>query len=262
MGLLEGKKILITGIASERSIAYGIAKSCFREGAKLCLTYASDRFEGRLAKMALQFGDAPVYKMDATDEAAVGSVFERLAADFGKIDGVVHAIAFAPREAIEGEFLDGCTREAFATAMDVSVYTLAQMMRKGLPILSDKASVVTLSYLGAERFVEHYNTMGVAKAALEAEVRYLAGSLGPKGIRVNAVSAGPVRTLSSAAIENFSKMLHFTESVSPLRRCVTTEEIGNLAAFLLSDYASAVTGETIHADAGYSIVGAPFNPEA
>ncbi|HAW45161.1 MAG TPA: enoyl-[acyl-carrier-protein] reductase FabI [Sutterella sp.] len=255
MGFLAGKTLLITGIASERSIALGVARACAKEGAKLVLTYASDRLKERLEAFAKSF-DAPLLKMDVADDASIKAVFESLATSGVRLDGLLHAIAFAPRDAIAGNFLDGFTRENAKVAFDISAYSLSAVTREALPVMKEKASIVTLSYLGAEKFVPRYNTMGVAKAALEASVRYLAGSLGAQGVRVNAISAGPVKTLSSAAIENFSKMMHFTESVAPLRRCVTTEEIGNLAAFLFSDLSSAVTGEVIHADAGFSTVGA------
>ena len=261
MGCLEGKTVLVTGIASERSIAYGVAKVLRREGAQIALTYAGERLEARVRGYAEELGAKAVLAMDVTDDAQIAGVFEALGEKFGALDGIVHAVAYAPREAIAGDFLDGFTRENLALSVDVSAYSLAALVKPALPFLAPGASVVTLSYLGAEKYVPNYNTMGVAKAALEATVRYLAGSLGERGVRVNAISAGPVKTLSAAAIAGFGPMLRFAQGVSPLRRCVTAEEIGGAAAFLLSDLASAVTGETLHVDAGFSIVGVQMPPE-
>ena len=252
MGFLEGKKILITGIVSNRSIAYGIAKCCHREGAQLAFSYANERFKDRLAGFAADFGSDIVLQMDVSSDEQINNTFAQLKERWGGLDGLVHSIGFAPREAIAGDFLQGCTRDAFKTAMDISAYSFPALARAALPLMQGrKGSLVTLTYLGGERVVPNYNTMGIAKAALEASTRYIASSVGPQGIRCNAISAGPIKTLAASGIQNFSKLLHIMESSAPLRRTVTIEEIGNLAAFLLSDLSTSITGEVIHADAGF-----------
>ena len=255
MGFLEGKKILITGVVSNRSIAYGIAKCCHREGAQLAFSYASDRFEERIKGFAADFGSDIVLKMDVSRDEDITQTFAALKERWGSLDGVVHSIGFAPREAIAGDFLEGCTRDAFKTAMDISAYSFPAIAREAQALMQGRnGSLLTLTYLGSERVVPNYNTMGLAKAALEASTRYIASSVGPQGIRANAISAGPIKTLAASGIQGFSKMLHHMEEAAPLRRTVTTEEIGNLAAFLLSDLSSAITGEVIHADAGFHSV--------
>src|SRR5262245_22650616 len=254
MGLLSGKKILVTGIISNRSIAFGIAKAARREGAEIALTYQNERFKDRVTDMARELGSGIALPCEVTSDAEIGELFKNLSSHWKSLDGLVHAIAFAPREAIEGDFLDGISRAAFATAHDISSYSFAALAKGALPMLSKNASLLTLTYLGAERVVPNYNTMGLAKASLEAAVRYMAGSLGPKGIRVNGISAGPIKTLAAAGIGGFSKILKFVEANAPLRRNVTTDEVGNVAAFLLSDLASAVTGEILHVDSGFSQV--------
>ncbi len=255
MGFLQGKKILITGIVSNRSIAYGIAQCCKREGAELAFSYANERFKDRVAGFAADFGSDLVLQMDVSNDEQIDQCFAKLKEVWGGLDGVVHSIGFAPREAIAGDFLEGCTRDAFKVAMDISAYSFPAVARAALPLMEGRnGAFLTLTYLGGERVVPNYNTMGLCKAALEASTRYIASSVGPKGIRCNAISAGPIKTLAASGIQGFSKMLHHMETNAPLRRTVTTEEVGNLAAFLLSDMASAVTGEVIHADAGFHSV--------
>jgi enoyl-[acyl-carrier protein] reductase I len=255
MGLLAGKKILVTGLLSNRSIAYGIAKAAHREGAELAFTYQNERFKDRVTDMAREMGSDIALPLDVANDAEIAALFTGLAKRWDGLDGLVHAIAFAPREAIAGDFLDGLSREAFAQAHDISSYSFPALAKAALPMMRGRrAALVTLTYLGAERVVPNYNTMGLAKASLEAAVRYLAASLGPQGIRVNGISAGPIKTLASAGISGFGKILKFVEEQAPLRRNVTTEEVGNVAAFLLSDLASAVTGDIIHVDSGFSHV--------
>lgn len=257
MGLLESKKILITGLLSNRSIAYGIARACRREGATLAFTYVNDELKERVTKLAAEFGSAPVLPCDVTSDEQVAALFDALKRDWGTLDGLLHSIAFAPREALAGDFLEGLTRAAFATAHDISSYSLAALAKGARPLMTGHGgAVLTLSYLGAQRAIQNYNVMGLAKASLEANVRYLAQCLGPEGIRVNAISAGPIKTLAAAGIGGFSKILHFVARTAPLRRNVTIDEVGNVAAFLLSDLASAVTGEVTYVDCGFSIVAA------
>lgn len=254
MGMLTGKKILVTGVISNRSIAFGIAKAARGQGAEIALTYQNERFKDRVTDMAKELGSTLALPCEVTSDAEIEALFGEIRKAWGELDGLVHAIAFAPREAIEGDFLQGISRQAFATAHDISSYSFAALAKAALPYLRKNASLLTLTYLGAERVVPNYNTMGLAKASLEAAVRYLAASLGPKGIRVNGISAGPIKTLAAAGIGGFSKILKFVEQNAPLRRNVTTEEVGNVAAFLLSDLASAVTGEILHVDSGFSRV--------
>jgi enoyl-[acyl-carrier protein] reductase I len=255
MPFLAGKKILVTGLLSTRSIAYGIAQAARREGAELAFTYQNERFKDRVADMAAELGSKIALPCDVASDAEISSLIEHLKKHWDGLDGLVHAIAFAPREAIAGEFLDGLSRAAFAQAHDVSAYSFPALAKAALPMMRGRnGALVTLTYLGAERVVPNYNTMGLAKASLEASVRYLAANLGPLGIRVNGISAGPIKTLAAAGISGFGKILKFVEEQAPLRRNVTTEEVGNVAAFLLSDLASAVTGEIVHVDSGFSHV--------
>jgi enoyl-[acyl-carrier protein] reductase I len=257
MSLLAGKKILITGVLSNRSIAYGVARACHREGATLAFTYVNDDLKERVARLAAEFGSCPVLPCDVTSDAQVGALFERLRAEWGGLDGLLHSIAFAPREALAGDYLEGLTRAAFAMAHDVSSYSFAALAKGARPLLAGrKASLLTLTYLGAVRAVANYNVMGLAKASLEANVRYLASALGPEGTRVNALSPGPIKTLAAAGIGGFSKILHFVEKHAPLRRNVTIDEVGNVAAFYLSDLSSAITGEVTYVDAGFHTVAA------
>ncbi len=254
MGFLDNKKILITGLLSNRSIAYGIAKAMQREGATLAFTYAGDGIRDRVIKLAGDFDNKLVLPCDVTKDDEIAACFDSLKTEWGNFDGFVHAIAFAPKEAIAGDFLEGITRENFRIAHDISSYSFAAMAKAALPTLNPTAALLTLSYLGAERVVPNYNTMGTAKASLEAVTRYLAASLGPRGIRANAISAGPIKTLAAAGISGFREMLSFFESQAPLRRGVTQEEVGNVAAFLMSDLASGVTGEVTYVDCGFNTV--------
>jgi enoyl-[acyl-carrier protein] reductase I len=257
MGFLQGKRALITGIASERSIATGIAEAMHREGAELAFTYQTEKLRSRVESAAQEYGSNIVLPLDVAEDAQIEACFAELGKHWNDgFDILVHAIAFAPREAIAGQFLDGLTRENFAIAHDISSYSLSALARAARPMMQNrKASILTLSYLGAERALVGYNLMGVAKASLESSVRYLACNLGPEGIRVNAISAGPIKTLAAAGIAGFRKILGHVEENAPLRRTVTIEDVGNVAAFLSSDLASGVTGEVTYVDAGYNILG-------
>ena len=253
MGFLQGRRILVTGMLSNRSIAYGIARACAREGAELAFTYQGEGIRERVMDLAKEFGADLVFPCDVADDAQIDALFANLGKSWDSLDGLVHAIAFAPREALKGGFHESVSREAFRMAHDISSYSLAALAKGAAPLMQGrKAAIVTLTYLGAVRSIPNYNVMGLAKASLEACVRYLAASLGPSGIRVNAISAGPIKTLAAAGIGGFSKILHFVEKNAPLRRGVTAEEVGNTAAFLLSDLASGITAETIYVDAGFS----------
>jgi enoyl-[acyl-carrier protein] reductase I len=253
MDFLHGKQILITGLLSNRSIAYGIARAAQREGAALAFTYQGESVKDRVLKLAAEFGTDFVLPCDVASDDEIGQLFTHLGARWDGLDGIVHSIAFAPREALAGEYLDGLTREAFRIAHDVSSYSFAALAKGGLPLMEGrKAALLTLSYLGAARSIPRYNVMGLAKASLEANVRYLAHHLGPKGIRVNAISAGPIKTLAAAGISGFGKILKFVEENAPLRRNVTIEEVGNVAAFLMSDLASGVSGEITYVDCGFN----------
>jgi enoyl-[acyl-carrier protein] reductase I len=263
VGFLQGRRILITGVLSNRSIAYGIAKACAREGAELAFTYQGEGVRDRVAELAAEFGTQRVYPCDVADDAQIEALFRDLAKAWDGLDGLVHAIAFAPREALKGPFHESVTREAFRISHDVSSYSLAALAKAAAPMMKGRpGAIVTLSYLGAARSIPSYNVMGLAKASLEACVRYLAASLGPEGIRVNAISAGPIKTLAAAGIGGFSKILHFVEKNAPLRRGVTIHEVGNVAAFLLSDLASGITGEVTYVDAGFSTTTAGLGDDA
>ena len=256
MGFLQGKRALVTGIASERSIASGIAEAMHREGAELAFTYQNDKLKSRVEKAAAEYGSDIVLPLDVADDAQIENCFAELGKRWDGFDILVHAIAFAPREAIAGQVLDGLTRSNFALAHDISAYSLAALSKAARPMMQGRnGSILTLTYLGAERALAGYNVMGVAKASLEATVRYLAYNLGPEGIRVNAISAGPIKTLAAAGIAGFRKILGHVEENAPLRRTVTIEDVGNVAAFLCSDLAAGVTGEVTYVDAGYNILG-------
>lgn len=256
MGFLQGKRALITGIASERSIASGIAEAMHREGAELAFTYLNDKLKRRVEKAASEYGSDIVLPLDVSDDAQISACFEELGKRWDGVDIVVHAIAFAPREAVAGQYIDGATRENFALANDISSYSLTALARAARPLMQGRnGSILTLSYLGAERALQGYNLMGVAKASLEASVRYLAVDLGPEGTRVNAISAGPIKTLAASGIAGFRKILGHVETYSPIRRTVTIEDVGNVAAFLCSDLAAGVTGEVTYVDGGYNILG-------
>ena len=252
MAFLTGKRLLITGVLSNRSIAYGIAKACHREGAELAFTYVGERFRDRVAAFAVEFGSSLCLEMDVSSDEQIQAVTEKLRNEWGYLDGFVHSIGFAPREAIAGDFLSGLSRSGFRTAMDISTYSFPALAQAFLPLMQGRqASILTLTYLGSERTVPNYNTMGLCKAALEASTRYLAESLGPQGIRANAISSGPIKTLAASGIKDFSKILNYMERTAPLRRTVTIDEVGNTAAFLLSDLASGITGDTVYVDAGF-----------
>lgn len=256
MGFLTGKRALIVGIASQRSIAWGIAQAMHAQGAELAFTYQSEKLRSRVEDAAAAFGSSRVLPMDVAEDAQIDSAFSELGKGWDGLDILVHSVGFAPREALEGGFLDGLTRENFAIAHDISSYSLAALAKAARPMMHGRqGSVLTLSYLGAERALANYNVMGLAKASLEACVRYLALNLGAEGTRVNAISAGPIKTLAAAGIGNFRKMLSHFEAHAPLRRAVTIEEVGNTAAFLCSDLASGITGEVTYVDAGYNILG-------
>jgi enoyl-[acyl-carrier protein] reductase I len=254
MGFLSGKKLLITGVLSNRSIAYGIARACHAQGAELAFSYVGERFKDRITEFAADFDSKLVFDCDVGDDAQIDQLFADLARSWPKFDGFVHSIGFAPREAIAGDFLDGLSREGFRIAHDISAYSFPALAKAALPYLNDKSALLTLTYLGALRALPNYNTMGLAKASLEASVRYLAESLGPKGMRVNGISAGPIKTLAASGIKDFSKLLGAVSKVAPLRRNVTIDEVGNVAAFLLSDLASGVTAEITYVDGGFSHV--------
>lgn len=262
MGFLAGKRVLITGLLSNRSIAYGIAGAARREGAELAFTYQNDRFAERVAAMAKEFGSDLVLPCDVGSDDEIDAVFAQLAQRWDGLDGLVHSIAYAPREALGGDFLDSLSREAFRASQDISAYSFPALAKAARPMMEGRpAAMVTLSYLGANRTMPNYNVMGLAKASLEASVRYLAASLGPRGIRANAISAGPIKTLAAAGISSFGKLLAYNERQAPLRRNVTIEEVGNAAAFLLSDLASGITGEVLYVDAGFNTT-ALGNPDA
>ncbi|MEZ4646221.1 MAG: enoyl-ACP reductase [Chloroflexota bacterium] len=261
MKLLEGKTALIFGLANQRSIAWGIAQAFHEHGAQLGFSYAVPQLERRVRPLAEQIGVTFVEQCDVTQDAEIETVFAKAAKQFGTIDILVHAIAFAERADLEGRFYD-TSRAGFATAMNISVYSLVALSRAALPLMPNGGSILSLSYYGAEKVVPHYNVMGVAKAALEASTRYLAADLGPQGIRVNAISAGPIKTLSAAGIAGFRKILGYVEERAPLRRNVDQDEVGRTALWLGSDLASGVTGEVIYVDAGYHILGMPEPPES
>jgi len=255
MSFLAGKRILVTGVLSNRSIAYGIARACHQQGAQLAFTYVGERFKDRVSEYAAEFGSDIVLACDVGEDAQIDSAMAELGQRWDGLDGLVHAIGFAPREAIAGNFLDGLSREGFRIAHDISAYSFPALTKAALPLMQGRAaSVLTLTYLGAERVVPNYNTMGLAKASLEASVRYLANSLGPLGIRANGISAGPIKTLAASGIKDFSSILKFVETHAPLRRNVTIEDVGNVASFLLSDLAAGVTGEITYVDGGFSRV--------
>jgi len=255
-GFLDGKKALIVGCASNRSIAWGIAQAMHREGAELAFTYQNDKLQGRVEKLAAECDSDIALPCDVASDEQITAVFEKLDDYWDHLDIIIHSVAYAPREELEGEYLDCVTREGFKTAHEISSYSFAALAKAGRNMMQGRnASLLTLSYLGAERVLPNYNVMGLAKASLEANMRYMAANLGPKGIRVNAISAGPIKTLAAAGIADFRKMLHHVEEAAPMRRTVTPREVGNVAAFLCSDLASGVTGEITFVDSGYNILG-------
>ncbi len=256
MGFLSGKRALIAGIASNRSIAWGIAQAMHREGAELAFTYPNDKLKGRVEKIASECDSNIVLPCDVASDEQIDQLYQQLSDHWDGYDILIHSIAFAPREELEGLYLDTVTREGFITSHDISSYSFAAMAKAGLPMMHGRnAAMLTLTYIGSIRSMPGYNVMGLAKASLEANVRYMAQSLGQQGIRVNAVSAGPIRTLAASGIKNFRKMMAHFEKVAPLGRAVTIEEVGNTAAFLCSDLASGITGEITYVDAGFNTVG-------
>lgn len=262
MGFLSGKRLLITGILNNRSIAYGVARACHREGAELAFSYQGERFKERITAYAAEFGSNRVYDCDVADDAQIESLFEQLGRSWDQFDGFVHAIAFAPREAITGDFLDGFTRENFRIAHDISAYSFPALAKAALPLLRPGAALLTLTYLGAVRYVPNYNMMGLAKASLESSVRFLAQSLGGRGVRVNGISAGPIKTLAASGIKDFGRLQAEFAAAAPIRRNVTIDDVGNAAAFLLSDLAAGISAEITYVDGGFSqVMGAPPNAD-
>ena len=255
MGFLTGKKALVAGIASNRSIAYGIAQAMHREGAELAFSYPNDKLKSRVEKFAAELGSDIVLPCDVAIDDDITGLFELLGEHWDSLDALVHSIAFAPREALAGDYLENLDREGFRMAHDLSSYSLAAMAKAGRAMMQNtNGAIITMTYLGSERALPNYNIMGVAKASLEANVRYLAAALGPEGIRVNSISAGPIKTLASAGISGFKMILDEVEHNAPLRRNVTIEDVGNTGAFLCSDLAAGITGENIYVDSGYNIV--------
>lgn len=256
--MLKGKKILITGLMSDRSIAYGISEVMHQQGAELAFTYVNEKLKDRVARLAAAFNPQALLPCDVASDSDIAKVFSDLKALWGCLDGIVHSIAFAPQDQLEGDFIAHVNREGFQIAHDISSYSLCALAKAGRELMKDRhAAIVSLTYLGAEKSMPNYNTMGLAKASLEAATRYTAYALGAEGIRVNAISAGPIRTLAASGIKGFRTMLDYTAKVSPLKRNVTTTEVGNVAAFLCSDFASGITGEIIHVDCGFNRVGIP-----
>ena len=254
MGFLTGKRILITGLASNRSIAYGIAQAMHREGAELAFTYLNDKLKGRVEEFAKEFGSDIILPMDVAQDQNITDCFAQLSQRWEKFDGFVHSIGFAPADQLDGDYVAAATREGFRIAHDISAYSFVAMAQAARPFLNPNSALLTLSYLGAERAIPNYNVMCLAKASLEASTRVMAADLGKESIRVNAISAGPIRTLAASGIKDLKKMLSNFEKTAPLRRTVTIEDVGNSAAFLCSDLAGGITGEVVHVDAGFSIV--------
>jgi enoyl-[acyl-carrier protein] reductase I len=256
MSFLEKKRILIVGLASNRSIAAGIAKAMAKQGAELIFTYQNDKLKTRVEKMAAEWNALNIYPCDVNDDQQIEDLFAHIGKDHQHLDGIVHSVAYAPPDQLEGDYLSQVTRSGFLTAHETSSYSFAALAKAGLPLMEGRAAaLLTLSYLGSQRAIPNYNVMGLAKASLEANIRYMALSLGPKNIRVNGISAGPIRTLASAGINNFRKMLEHHEEVAPLRRNVSIDAVGNTAAFLCSDLAADITSELIYVDGGYHNVG-------
>lgn len=255
MGFLTGKKALIIGLASNRSIAYGIAKAFHEQGAELAFTYQNERLKERVESMAAEFNSTLTFPCDVAHDEEINTLFAHLGKRWNKLDTLIHSVAYAPADQISGDFVSSCTREGFKIAHDISSFSLIGLVQAALPLMEEtQGSILTLSYYGAEKAVPNYNVMGIAKASLEASVRYLAASIGPRGLRVNAISAGPIKTLAAAGIKNFRKIQTAYANSTPLKRNVTIEEVGNTAAFLCSPLASGITGEVVHVDAGYHAI--------
>jgi enoyl-[acyl-carrier protein] reductase I len=263
MGFMQGKRALIVGVASDRSIAWGIAQAMHRQGAELAFSYVNEKFKERVQPLAESLGSKICVQLDVTNDAEIDTAFATLKKEWGSLDVLVHAVAYAPREALAGGFTDSTSREAFRVAHDVSSYSLTALARAAKPLMAGRAgSILTLSYLGAVKSIPSYNVMGLAKASLEANVRFLAADLGPNNVRVNGISAGPIKTLAAAGIAGFRKMLGRVADVAPLRRNVTLDDVGNAAAFLCSDLANGITGEILYVDGGFNTVGMSFPQEA
>jgi len=263
MGFMAGKRALIVGVASERSIASGIAQAFAREGAEIAFTYQNEKLKSRVEKLSTRLGQNTdlLYQCDVTSDEEIAAVFENLGKEWDTLDILVHSVGFAPREQLEGGFTESITREGFAIAHDISAYSLAALTKAAVPMLSENSAILAMTYNAAVQVVPNYNVMGLAKASLESCVRFLASDLGPQGVRVNAISAGAIKTLAAAGISGFRKMLGYAVKASPLRRTVTIEEVGNTAAFLCSDLASGITGETTFVDAGVNIMGMVFDED-
>ncbi len=261
--MLSGKKVLIVGIASKLSIAKGIADACYRQGAEIALTYQNEKLKPRVEKFAQEYGNAPCYPCDVSSDSEIDALIEALQAHWGTIDVIVHSVGFAPGDQLEGNFAEVTTREGFAIAHDISAYSFIALAKAARPILAPNAALLTLTYHGSTQTLPNYNVMGLAKASLEASVRYLANAMGPSGVRVNAISAGPIRTLAASGIKSFRKMLAENEKRTPLRRNVTIDEVGNAASFLCSNLASGITGEIMYVDAGFNVTAmAELTPES
>ena len=257
MGFLAGKKALVIGVASKRSIAWGIAQSMHREGAELAFTYQNERLKDRVVDMAAECGSSAVFPCDVEHDQEINDLADSLGKTWGSLDILVHAVGFAPRDQLEGDYLDNVTREGFRIAHDISSYSFAALGKACKPLLTVNAALLTLSYLGAVRSMPNYNVMGLAKASLEANTRFMAHSLGPSGVRVNAISAGPIRTLAASGIGNFKKLLGYVADTAPLKRNVTIEQVGDTAAFLCSDMAAGITGQIVYVDNGFNNVAMP-----
>ena len=256
MGFMQGKRVLIVGLASNRSIAWGIAQAMHREGAELAFTFQNDKLQSRVEEMAEQCNSKIIVECDVSSDEHIDNVFRELSKHWEGLDSIVHSVAFAPRDALDGDYVNATTRENFRIAHDISSYSFTALAKAGRAMMTGRCgSLLTLTYLGAERAIPNYNVMGVAKASLEANVRYMAVSLGAEGTRVNAISAGPIRTLAASGINNFKSMLSKAADASPLKKNVTIEEVGNAAAFMCSDLASGITGEITYVDCGYNIAG-------
>lgn len=256
MGFMAGKRALIVGLASNRSIAWGISQAFRREGAELAFTYQTDKLKPRVEKMAAELGSSRVYPLDVAYDEQIDSLMEAIGEDWDGLDVLVHSVGFAPRDQLAGTYIESVTREGFQIAHDISSYSLAALAKAALPLMENrKSAILTLSYLGAVRAVPNYNVMGLAKASLEANVRFLAADLGPRGIRVNGISAGAIKTLAAAGIAGFRKMLTHMEKTAPIRRNITIDDVGNAAAFLCSDLAAGIAGEIMYVDGGYNTIG-------
>jgi enoyl-[acyl-carrier protein] reductase I len=260
MGFLSGKRALIIGLASKRSIAWGIAEAMHREGAELAFTYQNDKLKDRVVKFAAELGSSVTpLPLDVSDDAEITAVFTELKKDWDGLDIIVHSVGFAPKELLAGRYVDSVTREGYAIAHDISAYSFAAIARESLGMLRSGGALLTMSYLGAERSIPNYNVMGPAKASLEANVRFMAYDLGPDNIRVNGISAGPIKTLAASGVGNFRKLMQHSAAGSPMKRNVTIENVGNASAFMCSDLAAGITGEILHVDCGYSTVGMTFS---